>query len=77
VVSSAEATFEIDGRDDASRTAWSVIIQGKAQEIIHRGELRRLDELELEPWAPGYKAHWIGLRAWTVSGRRIVLAGGG
>jgi uncharacterized protein len=69
------ATFEIDGLDEASRTGWSVIIHGVTDEITNPNEVRRLDSLGLETWAPGRKAHWVHIRAWTVSGRRIVLAG--
>jgi uncharacterized protein len=72
---SANAAFEIDGIDPGSRTGWSVIIVGMAEEITSPSELRRLDKLGLEAWAPGQKRHWMRIRAWTVSGRRIVLAG--
>jgi nitroimidazol reductase NimA-like FMN-containing flavoprotein (pyridoxamine 5'-phosphate oxidase superfamily) len=72
---SARAAFEIDGLDEASRTGWSVIIHGVTDEITNPNEVRRLDSLGLETWAPGRKAHWVHIRAWTVSGRRIVLAG--
>jgi hypothetical protein len=37
--------------------------------------VRRLERLRLETWTPGHKAHWMRIRAWTVTGRRIVLAG--
>ena len=67
------AAFEIDGLDPDERTGWSVIIVGMTEEVTSPGELRRLDRLGLEMWAPGRKAHWMRIRAWTVSGRRIVL----
>lgn len=51
-----------------------MIIRGVTDEISDPGELRRLDHLGLEPWAPGDKRHWMRVRAWTVSGRRIALA---
>jgi Pyridoxamine 5'-phosphate oxidase len=63
LLQSADAAFEIDGIDQGSGTGWSVIM-----------DVRRLDGLRLQPWAPGHKAHWVHIRAWTVSGRRIVLA---
>ena len=69
----ANAAFEIDDVDDSSRTGWSVIIVGIAEEVTSPGDLRRLDGLGLEPWTPGPKTHWMRIRAWTVSGRRIVL----
>lgn len=71
---SADAAFEIDGIDEASRTGWSVIMQGVTNEVTSPSEVRRLDGLGLQPWAPGHKAYWVQIRAWTVSGRRIVLA---
>ena len=71
---SAKAAFEIDGIDDAGDLGWSVIITGVCEEIIATGELRRVEALGLEPWAPGTKGHWIRIRANVVSGRRIVTA---
>lgn len=69
----AHASFEIDGIDDASRTGWSVVIEGVTAEVERHFDVNRLNELDLEPWAPGPKPHWISIRAWTVSGRRIVV----
>ena len=69
------AAFEIDGIDPVSRTGWSVIINGMTEEITSSAELRRLSRLGLDTWTPGTKAHWMRIRAWTVSGRRIVLSG--
>ncbi len=66
------AAFEVDGIDDASRTGWSVIISGVTEEVTNPAELRRLGRLDVQPWEPGEKAHWVRIRAWTVSGRRIV-----
>jgi nitroimidazol reductase NimA-like FMN-containing flavoprotein (pyridoxamine 5'-phosphate oxidase superfamily) len=69
------AAFEIDGIDPQARTGWSVIIVGMTEEVTSPSELRRLDRLGLETWVPGHKAHWMRIRAWTVSGRRIVVSG--
>jgi uncharacterized protein len=71
---SAGAAFEIDGVDPAGHVGWSVIILGVCEEITDPGELRRIDALGLESWAPGPKGHWIRIRANTVSGREIVMA---
>lgn len=71
---SADAAFEIDGIDEGSRTGWSVIMRGVTDEVTNPSQIRHLDGLGLEPWAPGPKRHWMHIRAWTVSGRRIVLA---
>jgi nitroimidazol reductase NimA-like FMN-containing flavoprotein (pyridoxamine 5'-phosphate oxidase superfamily) len=68
----ARAAFEIDGIDPEERTGWSVIIHGVAEPVTSPAEVRRLESLGLESWAPGPKAHWVRIRAATVSGRRIV-----
>ena len=70
---SAEATFEIDNVEDRARTGWSVIMSGVAHEVTDPNEIRRLDGLHVDSWAPGQRSHWMGIRALSVSGRRIVL----
>jgi uncharacterized protein len=72
VLGSRKAAFEIDGLDQQTRTGWSVIVNGTAEEIVNPIELRRLERAPLDPWVPGDKPHWIRIRAWTVSGRRLV-----
>lgn len=72
----ADAAFEVDGIEERARTGWSVIICGVSDEVTDEATVRRLDGLGLEPWAPGPKRHWMHIRAWTVSGRRILLADG-
>ena len=76
LLKSAHAAFEIDETDEASRTGWSVIMHGVTDELTNPADVRRLEGLGLEPWASGPKAHWMHIRAWTVSGRRIALASG-
>ena len=73
LLGSTQAAFEIDGIDDRSHTGWSVIIHGVTDEVASRSEIRRLDGVGLEVWAPGHRPHWFHIRAWTVSGRRIVV----
>jgi len=73
VLDAGEAAFEIDGVDEGSRTGWSVIIYGVAEEITDSREIRRLDALGVISWAPGRKNHWVRIRARTITGRRIVL----
>lgn len=68
-----KAAFEIDGIDEATRTGWSVIITGFAEEVTRPLEVDRLNRFGLEPWVGGPKPHWMRVRAWTVTGRRIVL----
>jgi uncharacterized protein len=52
---SARAAFEIDGTEPGGRVGWSVIIVGVAEEIRSAAEVRRIERLGLDPWAPGYK----------------------
>jgi nitroimidazol reductase NimA-like FMN-containing flavoprotein (pyridoxamine 5'-phosphate oxidase superfamily) len=72
----AQAAFEIDGIDEISRTGWSVIMHGVTDEVTDPREIQRLEALGLEPWASGPKRHWMHIRAWTVSGRRVALPDG-
>src|SRR5579862_6509641 len=73
VLHAAKASFEIDGIDEIARTGWSVVIGGAIAEVALPYEVSRLNELELQPWAPGPKPHWVRIRARTVSGRRIII----
>ncbi len=68
------AAFEIDGIEAGSRTGWSVIVLGMTEEITNPSEIRRLDQVGLEHWAPGPKPHWMRIRAGTVTGRRLGAA---
>ena len=67
------ACFEIDAFDRATRTGWSVIVQGPLEEVTpyDHTTLERVRSLPLLPWA-GEKDHWLRLVASHVSGRRIV-----
>ena len=71
-LSSGTAAFEIDGTDPVDQTGWSVIIVGEAEEVTDPAEIERLEDFELESWAPGVKTHWVRIRATSASGRRIV-----
>lgn len=68
----ATAAFEIDEIDEDTRTGWSVIITGKAEEVTRATDVDRLSRIGLEPWVAGPKPHWMQVRAWTVAGRRLI-----
>ncbi len=72
LVHSTRAAFEIDQTDEQARTGWSVIIAGVTEEVTEPATVRRLESFGFESWAPGPKPHWVRIRAWTVSGRRII-----
>jgi nitroimidazol reductase NimA-like FMN-containing flavoprotein (pyridoxamine 5'-phosphate oxidase superfamily) len=65
--------FEIDGVDEASRTGWSVIVQGVSREITDAVDLQSdaLRRLDLQPWVPGERAHWVAIQAESITGRRL------
>ncbi len=71
-VRGAFAVFEIDGHDRELRSGWSVITTGTVEEVVDPNDLDRLGQLDLQPWAPGARAHWVRLRPASLSGRRIV-----
>ena len=67
--------FEVDEVDEQTRSGWSVLVQGLAEEVTgaRRDELvRRLHAAPGSPWAPGEHGHWIRLIPKVVTGRRIV-----
>jgi nitroimidazol reductase NimA-like FMN-containing flavoprotein (pyridoxamine 5'-phosphate oxidase superfamily) len=68
---SASACFEIDEVDTETRSGWSVIVYGVTEPIVDPGEIRRLEQSVLDSFVPGPQAHWIRVRASTVTGRRI------
>jgi CBS domain-containing protein len=63
--------FEVDGWDVLSRTGWSVLLTGLAEEVTRPSELAEVERFRLQPWAPGLKGHVVRLRPDTVTGRRI------
>jgi len=68
-------TFEADEIDEAGHTGWSVIVSGRAEEVVRSGDLAHVEALGLEPWVPGDLPHWFRVRTEMVSGRRIARVG--
>jgi uncharacterized protein len=71
----ANVTFEVDEIDQWTRTGWSVLVRGLAEEVTseHRAELiERTRASGVQPWAPGERGHWMRLIPQDISGRRIV-----
>ncbi len=61
-----QVAFEADHYDPATRSGWSVVIHGEAEEVVPAPT-----DLPVDPWAGGDKAHWVRIRATTVTGRRV------
>ena len=68
------AAFEIDSLTDDG--GWSVIVQGRVEEITNVAELTRLSRAGLRPWVPGDLSHWLRISTTAVTGRRIARVAG-
>ena len=71
----ANVTFEVDDIDRRSRSGWSVLVRGLAEEVTsdHRAELvERTKATGVRPWAPGDHGRWMRVIPQAISGRRIV-----
>jgi uncharacterized protein len=70
----APVSFEIDGIDQLQRTGWSVIVSGRAQQVVDPSELDELHQTPLRPWAPGDRSQYVRITLESVTGRRISVA---
>ena len=68
---SEPVTFEVDFVDSFHRVGWSVVVQGLAYEASE-WEVE-VEQLHVEPFAPGGKPHWARLVPHSITGRRIRL----
>jgi uncharacterized protein len=66
--------FEVDAIDASTRSGWSVVLHGLAQEITSLDSpelLERLYALPLTPWPGGRNTNVVRLPATSISGRRV------
>lgn len=63
--------FEIDSFDAASRSGWSVMVQGMGHDITDNIDLtsEHLQTVEVLPWAPGAKRRLLRIDPSTITGR--------
>jgi len=71
-----DVAFEVDGYDAGTAQAWSVVVKGRAFEILEIEETLRALRLPLYPWQPGRKPRFVRIEPTTVTGRRFVVEGG-
>lgn len=71
LVRSPTVCFEVDGTSPAANLGWSVMVKGRATELVTAEEMAAVADLPLEYWAHGEKAHWIRIEPDAVTGRRI------
>ena len=72
--SHANVAFEVDHLDAVTRTGWSVLVLGLAEEVTdqHRQEvLERTLAAGVRAWAPGERDHYLRIIPHRVSGRWI------
>jgi uncharacterized protein len=66
--------FEVDETDRARRTAWSVVVHGRAEEVTAFDApalVERIAAVELHPWAEFDKPHVLRVAPHTITGRRV------
>ena len=68
-----EMVLEVDDLDAVTRTGWSVVLRGIGEPVLDPVEVRRLEALRLQPWAGEDREHWVRIRVYEVTGRRIVV----
>ena len=67
------ACFEIDGFDRDAHTGWSVLVQGRLEEVTEhqRVDLSRMRSTGVSPWIPEGRDHWMRIVPGWISGRRV------
>jgi nitroimidazol reductase NimA-like FMN-containing flavoprotein (pyridoxamine 5'-phosphate oxidase superfamily) len=65
--------FEVDSIDTSTRSGWSVVVHGHANDIGDAIDptSERLRRLALITWAPGQRQNWFVIRPHDISGRRL------
>jgi len=68
---SPSVCFEIDSIDPDGHRGWSVLVKGRATELLDPGERHHAADRHLQYWTVGPKPHWIRIEPREVTGRRI------
>lgn len=67
--------FEIDGRDEDTNLAWSVVLHGSAEIVEHDETIDRIEAMAWFPWNEAPKNRFIQITATSLSGRAFVATG--
>jgi hypothetical protein len=70
---SSHVAFEADGYDLEAGEAWSVVIKGRAEEIIGMYDLIDAFRFPLFPWQAGPKHRFVRILPDEISGRRFTI----
>jgi nitroimidazol reductase NimA-like FMN-containing flavoprotein (pyridoxamine 5'-phosphate oxidase superfamily) len=63
--------FEVDEIDRATKTGWSVLVQGAAHHVDDESERASLVAADVEPWPAGEKSLYMRITPAHVTGRRV------
>jgi uncharacterized protein len=64
--------FEADGFDAATRTGWSVLVQGTAEAVYEEADIERYTRLGVRTWAgDDQDTVWVRVRPDEISGREL------
>jgi nitroimidazol reductase NimA-like FMN-containing flavoprotein (pyridoxamine 5'-phosphate oxidase superfamily) len=63
--------FEVDGFDPERGEAWSVVVKGRAVELVNLQELFDACDLPLFPWLASPKPRFVRIEPEMVTGRRF------
>jgi nitroimidazol reductase NimA-like FMN-containing flavoprotein (pyridoxamine 5'-phosphate oxidase superfamily) len=66
-----DVAFEIDGYEPTNRTAWSVVVKGRAHEVEGMDEIYAAEDLPLFPWAAHPKPNFVRITPTETTGRRF------
>jgi uncharacterized protein len=66
-----QVAFEVDEISASEHRGWSVVVHGRAEEIVDPAELERVRALPLRPWAGGERDHYFRILSRAITGRRI------
>jgi len=66
--------FEVDGLDASAGEAWSVVIKGRAEEVIKMIEVFEATDLPLFPWLTSPKPRFVRIVPESVTGRSFHVA---
>ena len=70
----ANVTFEVDDIDRRTRSGWSVLVRGLAEEVTSAHDAQLIERTVasgVQPWAPGTRGRWLRVIPQGISGRRI------
>jgi len=70
-LTSPSVAYEVDGIEPGNEGGWSVLVVGRAEEILDPDEIERLAAKRTVVWAAGKARRWIRIVPTKVTGRRI------